>query len=156
MISSAVAISSRRASDGRATSASLVGKSRKVTSGAQSQGGVERRAERGLHDSGEASGAICREVHRLRRTWSESRHLTSEADILDKRLMRHSRSTEFIGLSLSTLEVNPNRHTSVVVQPVPAVAAARVARVVVASDSNEMGIGPPLRTASTNSWIWAD
>ena len=52
-----------------------------------------------------------------------------------------------------TLEVNPNRHTGVVVQPVPAVAAARVARVVVVSDSNEMGIGPPLRTASRNSWI---
>jgi hypothetical protein len=49
--------------------------------------------------------------------------------------------------------VNLNCHTGVVVQPVPAVAAARVARVVVASDSNEMGIGAPLRTASMNSPI---
>ena len=97
-------------------------------------------------------------LHAIRRAELEivlERHgaLFSDADILDRRRRRHSRSTEFTSPSLSNLEVNPNRHTGVVVQPVPAVAAARVARVVVASDSNEMGIGPPLRTASTNSWI---
>ena len=42
---------------------------------------MERRAERGAHESGESSGAICREAHRRRRTWSESRHFTSVADI---------------------------------------------------------------------------
>ena len=47
-------------------------------------------------DWGANSGLICWDAHRLRRTWSEIRHLTSEADIFDSRRRRHSSSTAFM------------------------------------------------------------
>ena len=97
MISSAAVISPRRAPAGTATSASSVGRSRNVTSGAQSHGAVERPTERCAHDCRGRSGATWREAHRRRRASSDSLHLTSEGDIFDSRRICHSRSAVFMG-----------------------------------------------------------
>ena len=44
----------------------------------------------GFDHDGKDSGRTCRAAHRLRRTWWEIRHRTSEADIFERRRRRHS------------------------------------------------------------------
>ena len=86
MISSAAASTPRRASDGHGHQR-LPGRAGPETwrPAPESQGAVERPAERAAHElARETSGTTCREAHRLRRTWSEIRHLISDADIFDE------------------------------------------------------------------------
>ena len=103
---------------------------------------------------------ICWDAHRLRRTCSEIRHRTSEADIFDSRRRRHSSSTDFMIRAMpdALQRRAPGRHNccGVKLATCGALPAARVARVVAASESREMGIGPPVRTDSTKALISAD